>query len=174
MRYRYTATKFKNGKLYKSGSHHSADIEHVRDLYKKFTKMSVEDFRENLNIESFRIDLQHFMAFVAWLKVIKHKDLIFLLSDYGAMHLLIHFNYLDNQRDQFAKNVQDQIKHYFKVPVNYSPNKLIELGYEIERKEFLIKVIENALESKTVSNVKILLKDLKKIGRFILKCIFVR
>lgn len=114
---------------------HNADLDFLRSLYEKFVSLELNEFRNKLEDRMYRNDLQHFIQFVCWVKCLPGYELHFLISDYGALHLLTHMEWDENVRKNYAESLQQQIKDYCEIPSGWTPKGYKSL-YKEMRKNF--------------------------------------
>lgn len=94
---------------------HSTNFDFLQFKYNEFIEMSTEQFSEKMKNKIFRNDIQHFIQFVSWVKRLPGRKLRFMMSDYGALHLLTHMEINEEDIEKYSKSVQLQLKKFCKL-----------------------------------------------------------
>lgn len=94
---------------------HTADLDFLQFKYDEFVGMSAEQFLEKMKSRMFRNDIQHFIQFVSWVKRLSGSKLRFMMSDYGALHLLTHMDSNEDDIKRYSNSVQLQLKKFCKL-----------------------------------------------------------
>lgn len=101
---------------------HSVDLEFMKMLHFKFTAYKVTAFIKKLEDPIFRNDLTHFIQVIIWISdTLTLKQVKFLNSDYGALHLLTHMQWDERTRANYGESLQEQIRDLCIVPDTWEP-----------------------------------------------------